>query len=112
MECTFFFKIRKFEQIFVKFIQIKIRYNFSIIIYYDKTKLQKVYYCVTRDQEANRNGIRCAHVDYRSAIMTFNQLIGYNRFIDNEFCITDKNQILPLYGITFRRIKYLVIWRD
>ena len=89
--------------------------SFSVvasIIYYDKTKLQKVYNCDTRDQEVDTNGIRCAHVDYRSAIMTYNQLIGYNRFIGNEFCITDKNQILPLYGITFRRIKYLVIWRD
>ncbi len=40
------------------------------------------------------------------------ELIRYNRFIGNEICITNKNQILPLYGVTFRRIKYLVIWRD
>ena len=58
------------------------------------------------------NGIKCAYVEYRSVIMTFDELIRYNRFIGNEFCITDKNQILPLYGIPFRRIKFLVIWKD
>ena len=89
--------------------------SFSVVasvIYYDNDKLEKVYNGYTCNQEVVTNGIRCAQVDYRSAIMTYNQLIGYNGFIGNEFCITDKNQILPLYGISFRRIKYLVIWRD
>ena len=89
--------------------------SFSVVaseIYYDKTKLQKVYNYDTLDEEVDTNGIKCAYVEYRSVIMTFDELMRYNRFIGNEFCITDKNQILPLYGITFRRIKYLVIWRD
>ena len=89
--------------------------SFSVVaseIYYDNTKEEKVYDGKTKNKEVEKNGIRCAYVDYRSAIMTRDELIGYNGFIGNEFCITDKDQILPLYGVTFRRIKYLVIWRD
>ena len=29
-----------------------------------------------------------------------------------EYLITDKDQILPLYSITLKRVEYLVIWRD
>ena len=36
----------------------------------------------------------------------------YNGFIGNEYVITNENQYLPLYGVTFKRVKYLVIWRD
>ena len=89
--------------------------SFSVVaseIYYDNTKEEKVYDGKTKNKEVEKNGIRCAYVAYRSAIMTRDELIGYNGFIGNEFCITDKDQILPLYGVTFRRIKYLVIWRD
>lgn len=44
--------------------------------------------------------------------MKKHELEGYNGFIGNEFLITNKNQILPLYGITFIRVEYLVLWRD
>ena len=74
--------------------------------------MQTVYNTDTRNQEVVKYGIRCAYVNYECRIMSKNELKGYNRFIGNEFCITYKKQILPLYGITFRRIKYLVIWRD
>ena len=93
----------------------KVGESFSVVaseIYYDKNKLQTVYNTDTRNQEVVKYGIRCAYVNYESRIMSKNELKGYNRFIGNEFCITYKKQILPLYGITFRRIKYLVIWRD
>jgi hypothetical protein len=93
----------------------KVGESFSVIaseIYYDINKLQIVYNVDTRVQEVVKYGIRCAYVNYECRIMSKNELKGYNRFIGNEFCITYKEQILPLYGITFRRIKYLVIWRD
>ena len=44
--------------------------------------------------------------------MNENEIKRYYGFIGNEFLITNKQQILPLYGITFRRVDYLVIWRD
>ena len=34
------------------------------------------------------------------------------RFIGTEYAITEMCQILPLYGLTFKRNEYLVIWRD
>ena len=40
------------------------------------------------------------------------RLDGYKQFKATEFLITDKSQILPLYGITLKRVEYLIIWRD
>ena len=40
------------------------------------------------------------------------QKLPKERFVGREYCITYKEQILPLYGITFQRIDYCVIWRD
>ena len=57
-------------------------------------------------------GIRCAYADYDSTILSKEKLNNYNGFIGNEYLITDKDQILPLYAITFKRVDYLVIWRD
>ena len=77
----------------------KVGESFSVVaseIYYDKNKLQIVYNTDTEDQEVVKYGIRCDNVNYESRIMSKNELKGYNRFIGNEFCITYKEQILPL----------------
>ena len=34
------------------------------------------------------------------------------KFIGTEYVITEKEQILPLYGLTFKRNEYLIIWKD
>ena len=34
------------------------------------------------------------------------------RFLGTEYVITEKDQILPLYGLTFKRNEYFIIWRD
>ena len=34
------------------------------------------------------------------------------KFYGKDYAITEKNQILPLYGLTFKRNEYFVIWRD
>ena len=34
------------------------------------------------------------------------------KFYGTDYAITEKNQILPLYGLTFKRNEYFVIWRD
>ena len=44
--------------------------------------------------------------------MTNNEIKINKENYFKEILITDKNQILPLYGITLKRIEYLVIWRD
>ena len=81
-------------------------------IYYDSTKLEKVYNCNTRDLPVQKNGIRCAFANYESRILTKMELDGYNKFIGNEYLITDKSQFIPIYGVTFKRVEYLVVWRD
>jgi hypothetical protein len=34
------------------------------------------------------------------------------KFIACDYVITERDQILPLYGLTFKRNEYLIIWRD
>ena len=89
--------------------------SFSIIaseIYYNTSKKEIVYNCSTRDKEVIKDGLRCAFVNYISKLMNKKELKNYNGFIGNEFLITNKNQILPLYAVTLKRVEYLVIWRD
>ena len=81
-------------------------------IYYDNEKIQKVYNNETKDEPVEKNGIRCAFADYSSTLMNLNYLREYKGFIGNEYLITDKSQIIPIYGVTFKRVEYLVIWRD
>ena len=73
-------------------------------IYYDNTKLEKVYNCNTRDLPVQKNGIRCAFANYESRILSKIELDGYNKFIGNEYLITDKSQFIPIYGVTFKRV--------
>lgn len=58
------------------------------------------------------NGIRHTVVNYDSAAIRKDQFDNYKKFKGTEFVITDKNQILPLYGVTVERVEYLIIWRD
>ena len=41
-----------------------------------------------------------------------NQEKKKGKFIGNEYVITEKSQMLPLYGLTLKRNEYFVIWRD
>jgi hypothetical protein len=91
--------------------------TFSVVasqIYYDSSKLEKVYNNWTQDRPVRDNGIRCAHVNADSSALnlTEGELRNYNKFIGNEFLITNKNQILPLYAVTVKRLEYIIIWRD
>ena len=81
-------------------------------IYYDQQKMETVYNCNTQNEYVQKNGIRYAYVDAGSYLMSKEKLEKYDGFIGNEFLISDKNQILPLYGVTMKRVEYLVIWRD
>ena len=38
--------------------------------------------------------------------------IKSGKFLGTEYVITEMDQILPLYGLTFKRNEYIVIWRD
>ena len=94
----------------------KIDETFSVVaseIYYNKKKLETFNVDANiSDKEVEKYGIRCAFADYRTKLMDKNELKKYKGFIGNEYLITDKNQILPLYAVTLKRVKYLIIWRD
>ena len=55
---------------------------------------------------------RYSYSDYETRIMSYKELQKQKGFIGADILITDKSQILPLYGITLKRIENLVIWRD
>ena len=93
----------------------KVGDTFSLVvseIYYDRSKLETVYDNNKKDMIVPDFGIRCSYSNYKGNTLSESSLVNNNRFIGNEFLITNKNQILPLYSITIKRIEYLVVWRD
>ena len=120
----------------------KLNESFSIIaseVYYDKTKLKQIYdysysvdFNITPNEEMiqrnksktiEKNGIHYAEVDsLSSSVINENKKIIYKdgrredmpkeRLIGREYCITDREQILPLYGLNLQRVEYCIIWRD
>ena len=103
-------------------------------IYYDKNLKQKIkdfkYYTkeLTKnptyeeinnkfpDKKVIKNGIHIAKVKADSRqIVNEEELIKKKlnaNFIVNEYIITEKEQILPLFNIDFKRNENLIIWRD
>ena len=93
----------------------KVGETFSVVgseIYYDNNKIEKVYDTKTSELSVQKYGIRYSYSNYETRIMTHEELQSQKGFIGTDILITDKNQNLPLYGITLKRIEYLVIWRD
>ena len=93
----------------------KVNQTFSFIaseIYYDKTKEYFEYNVDNRNNIVERNGIRRNKVDGTSKILIREEINNNKGFIANEFLISYQNQILPLYVITLKRCKYLIVWRD
>ena len=93
----------------------KVGDSFSIVaseIYYNQSKKKIVYNCKTTNEKVDKYGIRYTYVDHKCLILQKSQIEKYDGFIGNEFLITDKNQILPLYAVTLKRVEYLIIWRD
>ena len=63
-----------------------------------------------------KDGIHFARVEpYQGRVRKREQIIDdakKGKFIGNEYVITEFQQILPLYGLTFRRNEFFVVWRD
>ena len=68
------------------------------------------------DKMVEKDGIHFAKVEpYQGRVRERSQIIEdakKGKFLGNEYVITEFNQILPLYGLTFRRNEYFVVWRD
>ena len=68
------------------------------------------------DKMVKKNGINLIRVDpiigkVKTAI-EISKDNGKGKFIANEYIISEKDQILPLYKLTFKRNEYCIIWRD
>jgi len=68
------------------------------------------------DKMVQKNGIHFARVEPDGGqVRTREQIINdtkKGKFLGTEYVITEMDQILPLYGLTFKRNEYIVIWRD
>ena len=103
-------------------------------VYYDKTKKKNIYdfslkvndldYYPTYeeikrdypDKMVEKNGVHYARIEPEyGQVRNKEEIISdikKGKFLGTEYVITEKEQILPLYGLTFKRNEYLIIWRD
>ena len=70
------------------------------------------YYGGKVEEKVPKYGIKIAKSKPMGSIIKKEDLENYERFIQNIYLISDKEQMLPLYTINLRRIEYLIIWRD
>jgi len=93
----------------------KVNETFSFIssqVYYDKNKKEEVYDVKKKNSKIEKNGMRCAYVDGNTKLLNREEFKDKSKFIANEFIISFKEQILPMYAISIKRCEYLIIWRD
>ena len=81
-------------------------------IYYDSTKKDVVYDTEKKNEVVCKYGIRCGFGNFKGYKLKEKDVKNAKNLVGTEYLISDKNQILPLYCITVKRIEYLVIWRD
>ena len=69
-----------------------------------------------RDKMVEKDGIHFARVEpNQGRVRKREEIIQETKkgqFLGTEYVITEFDQILPLYGLTFKRNEYIVIWRD
>ena len=70
-----------------------------------------------KDKMVEKNGLHFARVEPQDGQVIQNERKikeekEKGKFIGTEYVITDKDQMLPLYGLTLKRNEYFVIWRD
>ena len=103
-------------------------------VYYDKNKLKNIFdYSLFTgeflhfpsyeelkmeypEKMVEKNGVHYIRVEpYKGQFRTNNEIIKdkkEGKFLGTEYIITEFDQMLPLYGLTFKRDEYLIIWRD
>ena len=98
---------------------IPVNQTFSCVsaeVYYDKNKKIDIYNYNFSDQNVQKNGIHLAKViPDEGSVRNKEEIIKDMRegkFLANEYVITKFDQILPLYGLVFKRNEYCIIWRD
>ena len=68
-----------------------------------------------RDKMVEPNGIHFIRVDNEGESLSESCFLNEQKkgeFLGNEFVITEKYQILPIYSLTVKRNEYFILWRD
>ena len=90
--------------------------SFSVLVVDSFYSESKIEYCYKRPPKekikVQKGGIRIAKSTPRGRILSKEDLENYDKFIQNEYLISDESQMMPLYAINLRRVEYLIIWRD
>ena len=92
----------------------------GVEVYYSKDKIKYVFdngHNVDKLKEELKTNIINKNVSKNGVYITSNKeeiIKGQKegKFIVSDYIITENNQILPLYGLTFKRNEYFVLWRD
>ena len=94
----------------------KIGDSFSFLVcntFYSKNQIEQCYKSINNEKLIPLNHLRIAKVKSNTnEIVSENELKNYKKYIQNEYLLSHKEQILPLYAICLRRVEYLIIWRD
>ena len=89
--------------------------SFSFVaseVYYDNSKFELVYDSTTRNDPVPKYGVRSCYGYFNGRKVSQQELNNNKKPIGQEYLITDKSQILPLYTVTVKRLEYIIIWRD
>ena len=68
-----------------------------------------------RDKMIEPNGIHFIKVNSDGNVLSENPFLDEEKngqFLGNEYVITEKYQILPIYSLTVKRNEYFILWRD
>ena len=94
----------------------KIGDSFSVLVcntFYSKKHVEHCYKTIYKEEIIPINHLRIAKVKSNpNIVISENELKNYNKYIQNEYLISHKEQILPIYAICLRRVEYLIVWRD
>ena len=107
--------------------------SFSIIaseIYYDKNNFLQIYdlnkkvklnempdkneiFEKYKDKIVQKNGIHYVEVNYGNCeVIPYSGIYNKKLMKGTEYVVTYSEQMLPLYGLTLKRVEYCIIWYD
>ena len=94
----------------------KIGDSFSILVcntFYSKNHVELCYKPIYNEKLIPLNHLRIAKVKSdTNEVLSKEELENYKYYIQQEYLLSHKEQILPIYAISLRRVEYLIIWRD
>ena len=94
----------------------KIGESFSVLVcdtFYAKNYVLHCFEAIWNDLLIPLYHLRIAKVKADTdKVISEEELIGYNEYIQNEYLISHQEQVIPIYGICLRRVEHLIIWRD